>query len=61
MSYDLGVLNLAGGRKKSKMKMYIAVAVVVIVIVVVVVALRATDRIDTLPTDPGSPTQGNAP
>lgn len=35
MSYDLGVLNLAGGRKKSKMKLYLAVGVVVIVVVIV--------------------------
>ena len=35
MSYDLGVLNLSGGRKKSRMKLYVAVGVVVIVVVVV--------------------------
>ena len=37
MSYDLGVLNLAGGRKKSKTKLYVAVGVVVLVVVVVLV------------------------
>lgn len=39
MSYDLGVLNLAGGRKKKRTKLYIAVAVVAIVAVVAVVVL----------------------
>jgi hypothetical protein len=34
MSYDLGVLNLAGGRKKSKTKLYLGVAVVAIVVIV---------------------------
>lgn len=33
MSYDLGVLNLAGGKKKSRMWMYVGVAVVAIVVV----------------------------
>ena len=35
MSYDLGVLNLAGGKKKSRTWMYAVVAVVVVVVVVV--------------------------
>ena len=35
MSYDLGVLNLTGGRKKSRMKLYLAAGVVVLVVVVV--------------------------
>jgi len=34
MSYDLGVLNLAGGKKKSRTWIYVVVAVVVIVVVV---------------------------
>ena len=38
MSYDLGVLNLAGGRKKSRTKLYVAVGVVVIVVVIVAAA-----------------------
>jgi Tfp pilus assembly protein PilN len=38
MSYDLGVLNLAGGKKKkNRMWMYVGVAVIVIVVVVVAV------------------------
>ena len=35
MSYDLGILNLSGGRKKKKTKLYTAVAVVVIVVVAI--------------------------
>ena len=39
MSYDLGVLNLAGGRKKSKMKLYVSVAVIAVVVVVALVVV----------------------
>jgi hypothetical protein len=35
MSYDLGVLNLAGTKKKSNAKLYAIVGVVVILVVVV--------------------------
>lgn len=34
MSYDLGVLNLASGRKKNRTKLYAAAAVVAVVVVV---------------------------
>ena len=37
MSYDLGVLNLSGGKKKSRMWMYVGAAVAVIVVVAVAV------------------------
>jgi len=36
MSYDLGVLNLAGNKKKSNTKMYAAVGVIVLAVVVVI-------------------------
>lgn len=39
MSYDLGVLNLTGGRKKSRTKLYVAAGVIVIVVIVAVVLL----------------------
>lgn len=34
MSYDLGVLNLASGRKKKRTKLYMGVGVVIVVVVV---------------------------
>lgn len=36
MSYDLGVLNLKGNKKKTNTKMYAMIGVVVIVVVLVV-------------------------
>jgi len=39
MSYDLGVLNLSSGRKKSRTKLYVAVGVIVIVVIVAAVLL----------------------
>ena len=39
MSYDLGVLNLASGRKKKRTKLYMGVGVVIVIVVVVVAAL----------------------
>jgi len=44
MSYDLGVLNLSGGKKKSRTWMYVVVAVVVVVVVVVAASLRGFDE-----------------
>jgi len=39
MSYDLGVLNLSGNKKKSNTKMYAAVGVLVAVLAVILVVV----------------------
>lgn len=39
MSYDLGVLNLKGGKRKKRKRLWVAVGVVVVVVVAVVARL----------------------